>query len=211
MIAQVVLGPCPIRGTALRLAVADSRPRGRHMQQDGTEWATLLAQAQAGDSRAMSRFLTQITPLIRAVVRARGRSLPPDQHEDVVQEVLLAVHLKRDSWQPGAPLRPWLYAVTRHKVIDAFRRRGSRVHLPIHDFSEIMADPRHDDPMASRYLSILLGQIDPRSAGIVRAMGLDGDSADEVADRLGMSGGAVRVAMHRALRKLSAIGLGTKE
>ncbi len=76
------------------------------MQQDGTEWAALLAAAQAGDSRAMARFLTQVTPLIRAVVRARGRSLPRDLHEDVVQEVLLAIHLKRDSWQPDTPCVP---------------------------------------------------------------------------------------------------------
>ena len=63
--------------------------------------------------------------------------------------MLLAIHLKRDSWQPDTPLRPWLYAVTRYKVIDAFRRRGSRVHLPIHDFAEIMADSRTDDPTAA--------------------------------------------------------------
>ncbi|WP_341352773.1 sigma-70 family RNA polymerase sigma factor, partial [Paracoccus nototheniae] len=193
------------------LVLADTRPRRRQMQQDGTEWASLLAAAQAGDTRAMARFLTAVTPLIRAVVRARGRSLPPDQHEDVVQDVLLAIHLKRDSWQPGAPLRPWLYAVTRYKVIDAFRRRGSRVHLPVHDFAEIIADPRHDDPMASRDLAVLLARIDPRSAGIVRAMGLEGEAAEDVAARLGMTGGAVRVALHRAMKKLSEIGLGTKE
>ena len=185
------------------------------MQQDGTEWAALLAAAQAGDSRAMARFLTQVTPLIRAVVRARGRSLPRDLHEDVVQEVLLAIHLKRDSWQPDTPLRPWLYAVTRYKVIDAFRRRGSRVHLPIHDFAEIMADGRTDgrtdDPTAARDLGVLLARIDARSAGIVRAMGIEGDSADDVAARLGMTDSAVRVALHRAMKKLSAIGLGTRE
>ncbi len=181
------------------------------MQQDGTEWAALLAAAQAGDSRAMARFLTQVTPLIRAVVRARGRSLPRDLHEDVVQEVLLAIYLKRDSWQPDTPLRPWLYAVTRYKVIDAFRRRGSRVHLPIHDFAEIMADARNDDPTAARDLGVLLSRIDARSAGIVRAIGIEGDSADDVAARLGMTDSAVRVALHRAMKKLSAIGLGTRE
>ena len=178
------------------------------MQQDGTEWAALLAAAQAGDSRAMARFLTQVTPLIRAVVRARGRSLPRDLHEDVVQEVLLAIHVKRDSWQLDTP---WLYAVTRYKVIDAFRRRGSRVHLPIHDFAEIMADSRTDDPTAARDLGVLLARIDARSAGIVRAMGIEGDSADDVAARLGMTDSAVRVALHRAMKKLSAIGLGTRE
>lgn len=181
------------------------------MQRDSDEWPGLLAAAQRGDNRAMGRFLTQVTPLIRAVVRARGRSLPADLHEDIVQEVLLAIHLKRDSWPPDTPLRPWLYAVTRYKVVDAFRRRGSRVHMPIHDFSDILADPRNDDPTAARDLAVLLSHIDARSAGIVRAMGLEGDSADDVAARLGMTDGAVRVALHRALKKLSAIGLGSRK
>ena len=58
---------------------------------------------------------------------------------------------------------------------------------------------------------MLLARIDARSAGIVRAMGIEGDSADDVAARLGMTDSAVRVALHRAMKKLSAIGLGTRE
>ncbi|MCB1391244.1 MAG: sigD protein, partial [Rhodobacteraceae bacterium] len=56
---------------------------------------------------------------MRGIVRARGGGLGPEACEDVVQEVLLTIHLKRQSWREDAPLRPWLYAVTRHKVIDA--------------------------------------------------------------------------------------------
>ena len=36
-------------------------------------------------------------------------------------------------------MRPWLYAVARYKVVDAFRRRGSHIHLPVEDFADIIA------------------------------------------------------------------------
>ena len=46
--------------------------------------------------------------------------------EDAVQETLLAIHLKRHTWDPEQPLAPWVYAIARHKVVDALRRRGRR-------------------------------------------------------------------------------------
>ena len=33
--------------------------------------------------------------------------------EDAVQETLLAIHLKRHTWDPGQPLTPWVYAIAR--------------------------------------------------------------------------------------------------
>lgn len=73
MIAVPAIVPC---GVGIPAASLRTGARRRGMQQDGTEWAALLAAAQAGDSRAMARFLTQVTPLIRAVVRARGQPAP---------------------------------------------------------------------------------------------------------------------------------------
>ena len=100
------------------------------------EWAALLRAAIAGDGRAYARFLHAVSPVLRGIVRARGSSLPPDHHEDIVQEVLIAIHAKRQTWDSAAPLLPWLYAITRYKIVDAFRRRGNRVHLPIEDFAD---------------------------------------------------------------------------
>lgn len=173
---------------------------------DKSDWEALLAAANAGDGRALARFLTEIMPVIRTVVRARGRALPADQHEDILQDVLLAVHLKRQTWRTGTPVRPWLYAVARYKVADAFRRRGADIHLPIEDFEEILEGERPEEPLAMRDADQMLARIDGRSAEIVRAISLDGDSTDEVGARLSMSEGAVRVAFHRAMRKLTALG-----
>ena len=81
-----------------------------------TEWAALLRAANGGDTRAYAAFLTAVAPVLRGLVRARGRAIPADQHEDIVQEVLLAIHRKRRTWDETRPVRPWLFAIARHKV-----------------------------------------------------------------------------------------------
>lgn len=67
------------------------------MQQTEDPWATLLTAADAGNGQTYAQLLHAVTPVIRGIVRARGRSLPPDQHEDIVQDVLLGLHLKRHT------------------------------------------------------------------------------------------------------------------
>ena len=174
-----------------------------------TEWAALLRAANAGDGQAYARFLHAVTPVLRGVVRSRGRLLPADQHEDVLQEVLLAIHLKRQTWREDAPVLPWLYAIARYKLADAFRRRGSAIHLPIEDLLAELEAPAHD-ASAARDSAMLLGRLDARSAAIVRAMNLEGESAAEVGQRLDMSEGAVRVALHRAMQRLGRIAKGNR-
>lgn len=166
-----------------------------------TEWASLLRAANAGDGQAYARFLHAVTPVLRGLVRARGRGLDAALHEDVVQEVLLAVHLKRRTWREDAPVLPWLYAIARYKLADAFRKRGAAIHLPIEDLQDGLAAPDHD-PGAARDSAALLGRLDARSAAIVRAMNLEGESAAEVGRRLEMSEGAVRVSLHRAMQRM---------
>lgn len=173
-------------------------------------WAKLLAAANAGDGQAYARFLHAVTPVIRGIVRARGRSFPPDQHEDIVQDVLLGLHLKRHTWRPDHPVRPWVYAITRYKVIDAFRRRGTAIHLPIEEFTDILEALAEPAPLTARdearQVDRLLGQLDPRSAEIVRAVELREEPQAQVGARLQMTPTHLRVTLHRAMKKLTALG-----
>ena len=68
--------------------------------------------------------------------------------EDAVQETLLAIHLKRHTWDPSQKLGPWVNAIARHKIIDAMRRRGARRAEPIEDFEDFLAAPAEEDPHA---------------------------------------------------------------
>jgi len=92
------------------------------------EWTSLMRLAISGDSAAYHRLLRALTPVLRAGAR-RGLARagqPVDQSEDIVQDILLAVHLKRHTWDTNAPFAPWLFAIARNKLIDALRRRGRR-------------------------------------------------------------------------------------
>ena len=105
-------------------------------------------------------------------------------------------------------MRPWLYALARYKVVDAFRRRGTSVHLPIEDFEDSLPAEPAANPLASRETEAMLGQIDSRSAALVRAVALEGQSAEVAGQGLGMTAGAARVALHRAIRRLARIAEG---
>ena len=59
----------------------------------------LLRAANRGDQRAYGDFLREVTPLVRGIARARGGGLGADQIEDIVQETLLAIHQKRQTWR----------------------------------------------------------------------------------------------------------------
>src|SRR5258708_35391464 len=87
-----------------------------------------MRSANAGDSVAYHRLLKSVTPVLRAAARrglARaGQAV--DQAEDIVQDILFAVHLKRHTWDANAPFAPWLFAIARNKLIEARRRRGRR-------------------------------------------------------------------------------------
>src|SRR3977135_881617 len=162
--------------------------------------------ANGGDSAAYNRLLTRLAPAVRAVARrGLGRAgLGPEEAEDVVQETLLAIHLKRHTWDPSLPLGPWVRAIAHNKLIDSMRRRGPRDHVPTADGIRTRAGDRAEPTPIPVRLDEHLQSLPDRQQSVVRSISLDGASVRETAARLNMSEGAVRVALHRGLAALSA-------
>jgi len=175
------------------------------MTRDVDEWALLLKAGMGGDPRAYASFLRKVTPVVRRIVQSRGRCLGEAACEDVVQDVLLAVHLKRHTWDDQAPVRPWVYAITRYKVVDAFRARGRRIDLPIEDFTDDLPAEPAADPMQASDMLKMISLLDVRSAEVVRRIGIEGYTVAETGAHLMMTEGAVRVALHRAFKRLAAL------
>src|SRR6185437_4485680 len=100
-------------------------------------WTHLMDQSLRGDARAYERLLRLLTVALRNAVRGRARAAGLDA-DDVVQEVLLALHLKRSTWTQGAPVGAWVAAIARNKIVDALRRRGRRVAVPIDEVLETL-------------------------------------------------------------------------
>ncbi|MGY6645325.1 MAG: sigma-70 family RNA polymerase sigma factor [Salinarimonas sp.] len=172
---------------------------------DEEVWAGMLREALAGDETRYRSFLEAITPSLRRLVTVRAGGMGAADCEDILQDTLLAIHLKRHTWRADEPVRPWLFAIARYKIVDAFRARGRRVTVDIAEFAETLPAPAQDDPTDAGDIARVIAHLDPRSAQIVRAIGLEGAGIAETGNRLGMSEGAVRVALHRGLKKLAAL------
>jgi RNA polymerase sigma-70 factor (ECF subfamily) len=170
------------------------------------EWTGLMRSAVSGDSAAYRRLLSAVTPVLRATAR-RGLARagqPVDQSEDIVQDILLAVHLKRHTWDADAPFAPWLFAIARNKLIDALRRRGRRVFVNIDDFSEIIPGEPVEETVPAREVAVHLAGLPARQRDVLQSIAVDGASIKATALRLSMSEGAVRVGLHRGLANLTA-------
>ena len=163
-----------------------------------------MEQSLQGDARAYERLLGSLTLGLRGVVRRRAHAATIDI-EDIVQEVLLALHLKRGTWVRGTPLAPWVAAIARNKVVDALRRRGQHSEVSIDSVAEALVSESADNAECAGDVSDMLASLSERQRVIVRAVSLEGYSARETAERLQMSEGAVRVALHRSLKALAAM------
>ena len=157
----------------------------------------------AGDGRAHARCLALLAPRMRAMAH---RDLPAHQAhliEDVVQEALLSIHLKRGSWDPSRPLLPWVRVIMRYKAIDALRATAKAPHEPIEDHTDLGAPPV--DPLAGLHLEQALAKLSQRDAALVREHAVHGADAEALSRRFDLSPGALRVALHRALRRLADV------
>ncbi|MGH3436213.1 MAG: sigma-70 family RNA polymerase sigma factor, partial [Sciscionella sp.] len=135
--------------------------------------------------------------------------------EDLTQEVLIGVisALPRYSYDT-ADFLPFVYSIATHKVIDAFRRARRQVPIASLDTDghaiewmdtapgpEMQVESHESSQQLRRLLSTLPSHA--REVLILRL--ILGFSPEATARCLGLpSAGAVRVAQHRALRRLRA-------
>ncbi len=167
------------------------------------ELAELMRAALGGEDVAYAAFLRQVSGLIRSFVRRKLGAGGPAEPEDVLQEVLLALHLKRHTWRASEPILPWVYAIARYKVVDAYRRRGQRVVVDIDDLSDVLAAPEQETA-SERDIERALSSLPAGQRAVVTSISLEGRSIGETANRLTMKETAVRVALHRGLAAIAA-------
>lgn len=169
--------------------------------------ATLLL-ALAGDNEAYAAFLTRSSAHIRAYFRRRLAAFPDDV-EDLVQETLLALHNQRHTYRPAQPLTPWLYAIARYKLIDLLRAQSPRraVEVPLDPDDETgahdIADAQGGAVESRRDLAKLLASLPDRHRLPIELVKIEGRTVAEAAAATGMSESAIKVGIHRGLKKLA--------
>jgi len=164
---------------------------------------SLLIRGLVGDASAYHLFLGELTAHLRSFLRRRMSRLP-EETEDLVQELLLAIHNQRHTYDPGQPLTAWVQAIARYKLIDLLRRRSRTdgLHDPLDD-DELFA-VADTEPAEARFdLAKLLKQLPDRQRLPILYVKVEGGSVADAAKRTGMSESAVKVGIHRGLKALA--------
>jgi RNA polymerase sigma-70 factor, ECF subfamily len=167
--------------------------------------ARCWAQAQDGDERAYCEALRLLAARLRAFLRHRLMSAPHEV-EDLVQETLLALHLQRGTHDANVPVAAWALAIARHKLIDHWRRHGRREarHDPIDDVDEAHLAAATDPGEARRDLGELMQGLPVAQRQAIELTKIEGLTVAEAAKRTGHSVAAIKVQVHRGLKRLAA-------
>lgn len=174
---------------------------------DEAHLKALLLRGLAGDEAAHRTFLTEAAALLRAYFRTRLRNRAEDA-EDLVQETLVALHTRRDSYDPAYPLTAWLYAIARYRLIDFLRRAKHRDHASLdgHDPGELAPD--YDAADAKHDIKVLLDKLPEKQRTAIRMVKLEEKSVRETADATGLSESDIKISIHRGLKTLMRLMAG---
>ena len=166
----------------------------------------LLIQGLEGDARAYREFLSGLGGYLRAFLMRRLSALPDDV-EDLVQESLLAIHNKRHTYDRKQPLGAWVHAIAKYKLVDFLRGRGIRESLndSMEDGSELFAHSDVEAADARRDIMKLLDQLPEKQRMPIIHTKLEGLSVEEAARTTGMSESAIKVGVHRGMKKLASL------
>jgi RNA polymerase sigma-70 factor (ECF subfamily) len=162
--------------------------------------------ALAGDSRGAEVLVARYQmDVYNTALRILGN---PADAEDAAQDAFLRALGRLEQYRPGEPFGAWLHGIARNRSIDLLRRRRPSV--------ELEAAP---EPLATGddVEGVVLGRIERRRlvAALDRLCGRErallvlryweDQSVDQVANTLGMTEGAAKVALLRARRALAAV------
>jgi RNA polymerase sigma-70 factor (ECF subfamily) len=178
-----------------------------------TEIDALVAPAKAGNVRAISLLVAAIQPVVMRYCRGRiGRyERSYASADDVAQEVCIAVLSALPAYRDrGRPFLAFVYGIASHKVADAHRCAARNRAEPVAEFPDVpeLADGPEQHAVKgelAQRMDKLMEQLPPKQRDILTLRIVIGLSADETAEAVGSTPGAVRVAQHRALAKLRKV------
>ncbi|RYG37916.1 MAG: sigma-70 family RNA polymerase sigma factor [Burkholderiales bacterium] len=154
-----------------------------------------------GDAAAHAELLGLLAGYLRGfLARKMGRSAA--DLEDLVQESLLAIHVKRDTYDTSQPFTAWAFAIARYKLIDWYRRNKIRRTDPIDEASDLFTGADTDEIAVRHDLGKLVSTLPERQRILLEDVKITGLSNAEAGLKAGMSEGAVKVSIHRSLQTL---------
>lgn len=168
-----------------------------------------MTRAQDGDRHAYRALLEEVTPYLRALAARCFKA--PNDIEDAVQDVLLAVHAVRHAYDPRRPFGPWLVAIANRRIIDRLRRqtrarfREFELTTEHETFFTCQTNLQSSFDQTSADEAALheaIGKLPSDQRQAIKLLKLKEMSLKEAALASGRSVNALKVATHRAIARL---------
>jgi RNA polymerase sigma-70 factor (ECF subfamily) len=176
------------------------------MTSSGEGLDAVVAEAVAGDRDALRTVLEIIRPIVVRYVRARIGTADRSglSADDVAQEVCLAAITALPRYKDqGRPFLAFVYGIAAHRA--AGRNRADATDtLPDRPSSAAGPEQLAIDSESAARMDRLLATLPEKQREIIILRVVVGMSAEETAEAVGSTPGAVRVAQHRALAKLKS-------
>jgi RNA polymerase sigma-70 factor (ECF subfamily) len=165
--------------------------------------AALMRQSLSGDKRAYAEILRETSRFLRPFLA--NRLSFTNEVDDLLQEILLSIHRARHTYDGNRPYNPWAYAIAKFRLHDHLRAHYADQLHHANDLSEL-ENYLHENVTESGFsyesISGEVEKLPQKQATILKLMHLEGYTAKEVAEKLGMNESAVKVAAHRAYKIL---------
>ena len=171
--------------------------------EEKTDLEGLMRRSLDGDNAAYAQLLRETGRLLR---HSLARRLSVDSEvDDLVQEILIALHKARHTYDGKRAFRPWLYAIANFRLKDYLRLHYSdrlRQAMDIADLEDILSGDVTETAISYESISGEILKLPAKQAAILQLLHQEGYTAKEAAEKLGMSESAVKVAAHRAYKVL---------
>lgn len=170
--------------------------------------AEAVGLARRGDGRGAEALLARYQmSMYNLTLRLLGN---PADAEDATQEAFLKAFTRFDQYRTGQPFGAWLHGIARNQAIDVLRRR--RPQAPLAE----LASQRDVEALAMASLEgervrAALERVSGRDRALLVLRYWEDQPLDAIAKTLGMTEGAVKVALLRARRSMAALLLGAEE
>ena len=169
-----------------------------------TELSTLMQAALNGDTGKYQDFLKEAVHPIRAqIARVMPFGISADR-DDIVQDVLFAIHQKKQTWRMDQPILPWIRAITKYRTIDYLHRIERQPTTALdHHADHLVADT--PDLIETIDLTNMVHRLKGKTRQVLESIGLNGKDISSTALVLNISENAIRIAFHRGLKKLTLL------
>ena len=154
----------------------------------------VLERAARGDAAAFEEIVRRFErPVYSLVYRLTGDK---EGARDLAQDVFLKAWRNLPRYDASRPFAPWFLKLAANLAINAREAAKLRKTVPL----EEPPAPRPETPDEELRAAVrkTIAELDPKYAACVALFYIDGLSVKEIATRLGMPEGTVKIRLHRA-------------